>query len=184
LEKRVPKRIAFLGTSGAGKTTIGRELAKRLDCVFVEVDALQHRANWARASSGELGAVVRSALADHERWVIDGTCEREVGDFVSSRADVIVWLDLPLVLKLVRLFRRSWRRVRTREVLWNGNIETWRGVFVGRDAVLIHPVRKHFPQRREILRRSDAHKIVRLRTPREVERWLATTTGSPSLGRQ
>ena len=88
---QVAKRIALLETSGVGKTTVGRELAKRLECFFVEVDAFQHRANWARATPGELAAAIRTQLAAQERWVIDGICEREVGDFVSSQADLIVW---------------------------------------------------------------------------------------------
>ncbi len=83
-------RIALLGTSGAGKTTLGRELARRLGCVFVEVDALQHQANWVRATPDEVSAAVRPALTGKARWVIDGTCERELGDFVSAQADVIV----------------------------------------------------------------------------------------------
>jgi shikimate kinase len=37
----MPKRIAIVGGSGAGKTTLGRELAKLVDGVFVEVDAIQ-----------------------------------------------------------------------------------------------------------------------------------------------
>jgi adenylate kinase family enzyme len=174
-------RIALLGTSGAGKTTLGRELARRLGCVFVEVDALQHKANWVRATPDEVSAAVRAALAGKARWVIDGTCEREVGDFVSAQADVIVWLDLPLTVKLLRLLRRSWHRVRRQEVLWNGNTESWRDVFVGRDSVLMHPVRKHFPQRRHILGRPDAHKIVRLRTPRQVQEWLDGLDWSTSV---
>ena len=96
-------------------------------------------------------------------------------------ADVIVWLDLPLLVKLGRLVRRSWRRVRTREVLWNGNVETWRDVFVGRDAVLIHPLRTHHRSRRGTLARPDFGKIVRLRTPEAVERWLAEFPHPPSL---
>jgi adenylate kinase family enzyme len=168
-----PRRIAIIGTSGAGKTTLGRELGRRLGAVFVEVDALQHKAGWTRATAEELGASIRSALEHESRWVIDGLCEREVGDFVRGQADLIIWLDLPLLLKLVRLFRRSWRRVRRREVLWNGNVETWRDVFLGRDAVLVHPLRKHFPQRRQILARPDAIRILRLRSPRQVARWLA-----------
>jgi adenylate kinase family enzyme len=171
----------MLGTSGAGKSTLGRELATRLECVFVEVDALQHKANWVRASPDEVGAAVRAALDGHTAWVIDSTCQREVGDLISAQADVIVWLDLPLALKLVRLFRRSWRRVRTREILWNGNTESWRDVFIGRDSVLLHPLRRHFPQRREILARADTHKIVRLCTAWEVQQWLDTIGGPGSM---
>jgi len=169
----VPQRIAIVGGSGAGKTTLGRELAKLVGGVFVEVDAIQHRAGWSKASSEEIRAGIHQALEGRDRWVIDGTCEREVGNFISGTAEVIVWLDLPLAVKLVRLLRRSWRRVRGREVLWNGNVETWRDVFVGRDSVVAHPLRTHFRHRRRMLARPDHAKIVRLRSAREVDQWLS-----------
>jgi len=169
-----PRRIAIVGGSGAGKTTLGKRLAELVNGTFVEVDALQHKAHWTKASDEEIRSAVHAALDEKPSWVIDGTCEREMGDFISSRADVIVWLDLPLVVKLSRLLRRSWRRVRTREVLWNGNVETWRDVFVGRDSVVAHPLRTHFRHRRRMLTRSDQDKIVRLRSAREVDAWVSS----------
>lgn len=169
-----PQRIGILGTSGAGKTTLGREIARRMNTVFVEVDSIQHKAHWTKATIEELRAGIEARIGGRDSWVIDDTCRRELGDFVSGRLDVILWLDLPLLLKLGRLCRRSWRRVRTREVLWNGNFETWRDVFVGRDSVLVHATRAHFRDRRAMPARPDAHKILRLRTPSEVERWLSS----------
>jgi adenylate kinase family enzyme len=173
-----PRRIALIGTSGAGKTTLGREIARRLNTVFVEIDAIQHQAHWTKVTVEELRAGIEAQIGGRDRWVIDDTCRRELGDFVSSRLDVILWLDLPLLLKLGRLCRRSWRRVRTREVLWNGNVETWRDVFVGKDSVLIHATLAHFRHRRTFPVRPDAQKIVRLRTPSEVERWLSSTVSA------
>jgi adenylate kinase family enzyme len=169
-----PKRIAIVGGSGAGKTTLGRELAAIIHGVFVEIDAIQHKAHWEMASVEEIRAGIHAALEGQSTWVVDGICEREVGDFIAGRAEVIVWLDLPLAVKLIRLFRRSWRRVRTREVLWNGNVETWRDVFVGRDAVVVHPLRTHFRHRQRMLERSDRVKVVRLRSTQEVADWLST----------
>jgi adenylate kinase family enzyme len=170
----MPRRIAIVGGSGAGKTTLGKRLAELVGGVFVEVDAIQHQAHWRKASAEEIGAGIHEALEGKSNWVIDGICEREVGDFIVSRADVIVWLDLPLATKLVRLLRRSWGRVRTREVLWNGNVETWRDVFVGRDSVVAHPLRTHFRHRRRMLGRPDHTKIVRLRSASEVDAWVAS----------
>jgi adenylate kinase family enzyme len=167
-------RIAIIGTSGAGKTTLGRELARRIGAPFVEVDALAHKANWVPASNDELRAGIDAAIGGRDRWVIDGTYQRRLGDFVTGRADLIVWLDLQLPLKLVRLLRRSWRRVRQREELWNGNRETWRDVFVGGDSVMVWAIRAHFRDRRAWRRRPDQHKVLRLRTPAEVDGWLAT----------
>jgi adenylate kinase family enzyme len=174
-----PRRIAILGGSGAGKTTLARELARRLGGVFVELDAIQHKAGWQKASPDEIAAAVRAALEGQPVWVIDSTCKRELGTYVTDRADVIVWLDMPLLLKLSRLVRRSWRRVTRREVLWNGNQESWRDVLVGRDAVLIHPLRTHLRARRTILARAEYGKIIRLRSPAQLARWLAQFPVSP-----
>ncbi len=166
-------KIALLGASGAGKTTLGRELARRLGVTFVEGDALAHRANWVKASDDELCAGIKAAIAASDRWVTDATFERRLGDFVTARADLVVWLDLPLSTKLVRLWRRSWRRVRRREVLWNGNVETWRDVFVGGDSVMIGAIRRHVRDRLAWSKRLDRQTVLRLRTPAEVERWLS-----------
>ena len=168
------QRIAFLGTSGAGKTTVGRALAARLDAPFVECDAIRHKANWVQASAEELCAALEARIAAHERWVIDGTLQSRIGDYISGRADLLVWLDLPLLVKLARAGRRSWRRLRTGEELWNGNRETWRDAFFSRDSVVRYAIRAHFRDRRELPRPEHAHKTLRLRTVAEVERWLAT----------
>ena len=171
-------RIAIAGGSGAGKTTLARELARRIDGVFVEVDAIQHKADWIKATVGDVSIGIHAALDGQARWVIDSICEGEVGDFISSVADIIVWLDLPLAVKLRRLLQRSWRRVRGRELLWNGNVETWRDVFVGRDAVLVRPLLTHLRQRWRMLARHDHEKIVRLCSASEVNAWLATFPAS------
>jgi adenylate kinase family enzyme len=170
------RRIAIVGTSGAGKTTLGRALASRLAVPFVECDALAHQAGWRRASDDELRQRLDAALADHDGWVIDGTFQRRIGDFVSGRVELIVWLDLPLGLKLLRLCRRSWRRVTRRELLWNGNVETWRDVFVGGDSVLQYTVRAHLRDRRQWPNKPHWHKTLRLSTQAEVDRWLAAVT--------
>lgn len=169
-----PTRIAFLGRSGAGKTTLGRMVAARLAAPFVECDSIRHKANWAQASADELRAAIEARIGGHDRWVVDGTLQRHVGDLISGRADVLVWLDLPLPLKLWRAARRSWRRLRSGEELWNGNRETWRDAFFSRDSVIRYAIRAHFRDRRELPRREHAHKTLRLCTVDEVDRWLAT----------
>jgi adenylate kinase family enzyme len=169
------RRIAIIGTSSAGKTTLGREIARRMNTVFVEIDSIRHKAHWTKATVEELHAGIEVRIGGRDSWVIDDTCRRELGDFVSSRLDVILRLDLLLLLKLGRLCRRSWRRVCTREVLWNGNFETWRDVFVGKDSVLVHATRAHFRHRRTFSAGPVAQKILRLRTPSEVDRWLSST---------
>lgn len=95
---------------------------------FHELDALNHGPAWAEATPEELRARVEPLVAG-DAWVIDGTYRGKLGDLVLHRADVVVWLDLPLRIWLPRLLRRTVRRIVRREELWNGNRETWRGAF-------------------------------------------------------
>jgi adenylate kinase family enzyme len=166
-------RIVLKGTSGSGKTTLGRELARRLDAVFVELDALTHKAGWVEASDAELRAGVDAALAGRDRWVVDGNYDSKLGDRVLACADVIVWLDLPLGLKLWRVWGRTWRRLVRQETLWNGNRESWKGAFVGKSSLFGWLISSHFRHRREWPQKLAGRNVVRLCSVAEVERWLA-----------
>ena len=147
------RRVAIVGASGNGKTTLGRELARRLGVPFVELDALHHGPNWAEPPLEEFRARVEEATAG-DGWVVDGGYERKLGNLVLDRADTVVWLDLPLPLILGRLLRRTLRRIRTREELWAGNRESWRGAFWGGESLFAWTIKAHYRRRRERARRA------------------------------
>ena len=169
-----PRRISVKGTSGAGKSTFAAELADRLGLAYVELDALHHGPNWSAPTSDEFQARVREAMdAASGGWVIDGNYDTKLGETVAGAADTIVWLDLPLRVKLPRVWRRSLHRIRHRIELWNGNRETWRGLFFARDSVLVWMVRAHVRHRRRWPARfGGAPRLVRLRSAAEARRWL------------
>jgi adenylate kinase family enzyme len=167
------RRISIVGTAScSGKTTLGRELARRLDVPFVELDSLVQGPGWAETSDDELRALVEPILAT-DGWVIDGGYWGKLGDLVLRNADVIVWLDLPMRVWLPRLVRRTSARVIRREELWNGNRETLGRVF-GRDSLVWYALRNRARHRRVYPKRLAPFDVVRLRTPKEVARWLAT----------
>jgi len=168
------RRVNVKGTSGSGKTTFGQELARRLGVPFVELDALHHGPDWAEPTNDEFRARVREAIdAASEGWVIDGNYEAKLGDQVLGAADTIVWLDLPLRLKLGRLWRRTSYRLRNDVELWNGNRETWRNALWGRDSLFGWMLRTHFRQRGEWPRRFGGDpRFVRLRSDAEARSWL------------
>jgi hypothetical protein len=110
-------------------------------------------------------------------WVIDGNYEGKLGDLVLGEADTIVWLDLPFLVKVRRLWRRTMERVGGGVELWGGNKETWRGAFWGRDSLLWWMVKTHVKQKRRwpALFAGDP-RLVRLRSVKEARRWLDTTS--------
>jgi hypothetical protein len=177
------RRVAIIASASAnGKTTLGRALASRLDVPFVELDSLVHGPGWTEIADDALRAALEPTLG-LDGWVIDGTYQRKIGDLVLGAADLVVWLDLPLRVWLVRLVRRTWRRMRGRERLWNDNRETLRGAIGGWDSLFVFALRTHFRRRRVWPRELEAFPVLRLRSTAEVSRFLAGAASSPGRGR-
>jgi adenylate kinase family enzyme len=174
-------KIVVVGSSGSGKTTLARRLAGDLGLPHIELDALHHGPNWTEAPREEFRAAVRDAIAV-DGWVVDGNYYGKLDELVLEQADVVVWLDLPLAITLPRLLRRTLRRIRHRVELWNGNRETWRDAFLSRDSLFVWAVTTHRGRRRRYEARLSRYDIVRLRSSREAERWLAGYVEAQAAG--
>jgi hypothetical protein len=108
--------------------------------------------------------------------VIDGNYRNKLGDFVLTRGDTLVWLDLPLRVSLWRLARRTWRRLRTHEELWNGNREQLGNLIGLREGLFAWAVRSYFRHRAEVpvaAARNPHLQFVRLRSQRAADEFLA-----------
>ena len=169
------QRVAIVGTTGAGKTTLGRRLAARLGGDFIDMDVLNWGPDWTPAPVPVLRERVSAALAG-ERWVVAGNYNR-VRDIVWGRADTLIWLDYPLPVTLWRLFRRTVRRIFTQEELWGGNRERFRDQFASRDSLFLWALKTHYRRRREypadLARPEYGHlRVLRFRRPGALEKWL------------
>ena len=100
--------INVVGSTGSGKTTLARLLAKRLSIPHVELDAYRWERNWTSASDQVFRLRVSEAVKK-DGWVIDGNYSI-TRDLVWARADTVVWLDYTFGLVLLRLTRRILRR--------------------------------------------------------------------------
>jgi adenylate kinase family enzyme len=171
----VGRRFSVAGTSGAGKSTVGRAIASRLDLPYFELDSLFHGPNWSEPPPGEFQRRVLASIDGLDGWVVDGNYHSKLDELVLERADTFVWLDLPLRVSLRRIWRRTWSRILRREELWAGNRERIWTAFVKRESLVHWAVKSHFRHRREfpdLLERHPQLEVVRLRSPRDVERWL------------
>jgi adenylate kinase family enzyme len=165
-------KIAVVGTSGSGKTTVARRLAEHHGVPHVELDALHWGPSWTPCPTEEFRARVERATSS-PGWVADGSYHGKLGDSVLEQADFIVWLDLPFRTIARRIWLRTLRRIRTKEELWGGNRETWRDAFFSRDSLFVWVVTTHRSRRRRYLERLGRYEFVRLRSQAEIEAWLA-----------
>ena len=167
------KKVSVIASaSGSGKTTLSRELAGHLGAPFVELDALVHGPNWSETPDEELSHLLAPVLAG-DGWVIDGGYWGKIGDLVLTQADTVVWIDLPIRVWLPRLVRRTIRRLRCQEEIWNGNRETVRGAVWGRDALIPYALRAHYRHRRSYPVRLARYPVVRLRSQSEIDAFLS-----------
>lgn len=121
-----PLRIHLVGGSGAGKTTLGRRLAERLQLPFIDLDELFWEPGWREVGHAELAR----RLAPHlpgAGWVVTGNYFATTEVLVWPRATHLVLLDLPYPLLLRRTLWRTLVRGVTGAPCCNGNRESvWR----------------------------------------------------------
>jgi adenylate kinase family enzyme len=170
-------RIVIVGTTGSGKSTLAEVLARQLDLAFVDLDALHWEPNWKAAEPDIFRERVRTALRV-DRWVVGGNYSK-ARDIIWTQADTLVWLDYPLWLSQWRLFKRTLKRVITREELWGtGNVETWRNAFRPNDNLFQWAVtsrRKHHAEYPVLFTQPEYRhlQVFRLHSPAETHRWCA-----------
>ncbi len=171
------QRIVIVGSTGSGKTTLATAIGQHRAIPHVELDGLHWEANWTEAPDAVFRARVAEVLMG-DRWVVDGNYS-QVRDLVWPRADTIIWLDYPFHIVFARLWRRTMRRIYTRETLWHDNRERFWVQFFHRDSIFLWLLRSYRRRKREmpqmLARPENAHlAVIHLRTPRETARWLAT----------
>lgn len=173
------QRVAVVGSSGSGKTTVASAIAAALSIPHLELDSVFHQPNWRELPSDVFQDTVRS-FTDRDSWIIDGNYTRHgIADIVWPRADTIVWLDLSRSQTMRRIVPRTLRRIARSEELWNGNCERWTKLVDPRpeENVILWAWTRHPTVRREYATRFAAARgshvtLVRLRTRAEIDEFV------------
>jgi adenylate kinase family enzyme len=167
-----PRRILIAGVSGSGKSTLARRIAAKLSLPYTEIDGLYHGESWTPREAFRTD--VETATAG-DRWVIEWQYH-EVRALLAARADSLIWLDYPMAVSLARVIRRTVRRSVSRETLWNGNVEPrLRTFFTDEDHIVRWAIKTRSNYRNQVPELAASHpnlQVVRLRSQRQLERWL------------
>ena len=170
-------RVVVVGVTSSGKSTLAERLANCFDLHFIELDALNWEPNWQAAPLEVFRARVEKAT-QAEKWVVAGNYH-VVRDLIWPKAEVLVWLDYPLLTVLWQLTHRTFKRWWTKELLWGTNRESlWKHFKIWSADSLYHWLFKTYWRRkrefRNLLSRPEYRhlKLIRFQHPRETNEWL------------
>ncbi len=162
-------RIAIVGCSGGGKSTLARALGAALGLPVVHLDALFWKPGWVESDPEPFRACVDAALAG-KQWVSDGTFT-SVADINLARADTIVWIEQSTALCLWRAFRRVLTSLgRTRADLAEGCPEKFDLAFYHYIATWNRLARPRLQSAIDVF--GPHARLIRLSNDREIAAWL------------
>lgn len=109
------KRVMIIGGAGSGKSTAARMIGEALGLPVYHMDRdVYWLPGWQERPDAERRRIVGRIVAQ-EAWVFEGSYS---GTFQQrlDRAEMLVWLDVPVWRRSLRVVRRSfkgWGRVRS-----------------------------------------------------------------------
>lgn len=100
-------KIYIIGIVASGKTTLAKDLSKKLNIKYYELDCIVHHKTetrrYTRTSEQQLEVITDiDSIGD---WIIEGTY-RESCHYLFDMADKIVFLDTPLWKRKYRILLR------------------------------------------------------------------------------
>ena len=162
----VVKRVAVVGSGGAGKTTFANELSRRTGLPVVHLDHLYWKPGWVETSKDEW-RVVQDKRLNAEEWIVDGNYSGTF-DIRFRRADTIIVLAASRSRCISRVLRRTLvnhgRSVQAEgcpeRIDWKFLKWVWRYPKNSRPLLDV-AIREH----------GGASRLIELRTPREVAKF-------------
>ncbi|MDE6656383.1 MAG: hypothetical protein K2J85_05260 [Anaeroplasmataceae bacterium] len=107
-------KIAIIGFSGTGKSTLARKLSKFYTIPCLHLDACHFKPNWVERTDEDMTSIVSKFLSENTDWIIEGNYIRICKERFEE-ADLVIYLSynrfscLKNVIHRYRTFKNSTR---------------------------------------------------------------------------
>ena len=167
------RKILVIGSGGAGKTTFARRLGELRNIEVLHLDSLYWNPGWVETPKPEWLKTVEELVA-RDAWIMDGNYSGTL-DLRLRACDTVIFLDLGRAICLWRVLKRWMRyRNRSRPDMAAGCHEQFNPEFI---LWVWNYRRRTRPKVIKMLREnSGGKKVIWLRSPADVERYLADVT--------
>lgn len=166
------QKICIVGGSGSGKSTLARELGRLTGLPVVHLDQHYWSDGWQAPALDEAWRATHRGLIQGDRWIVDGCYTSTLAERIDA-CDTVIHLDLPRWRCMFRVLKRTaMSHGQVRADLAEGCPERF-------DSEFLHYVWNFGETYRPRIMRAlegwrGRRRIVTLRSPRQVRRWLAS----------
>ena len=94
----------IIGQPGSGKSSLARVLGERVGLPVHHVDKIHWKSGWVERDRDEKLHLISKVEAE-SHWIIEGGLSKTWENRVS-RADTLIWLDVPLAIRAWRVLKR------------------------------------------------------------------------------
>lgn len=170
-------RIMVMGVSaGVGKSTFARKLGNKLDIEVHHLDTLYWEPEWVEASLEDFRAR-QKAIVTLDHWIIEGNYSHTY-EIRAQNADTIIYLELPLIVCLYRVFKRWFLNIeKTRPDMGVGCKEKLDYKFVKFICTTYYARKKKMRARFQGFKEMNSEKnVITLTNQKEIQLYIETLT--------
>lgn len=163
------KKVAVIGICASGKSVFGRELAERAGLPLFHMDNLYWRGKWEAVPEREY-LEKEKELIKKDEWIIEGYVDEKESERLKV-ADLVLYLDYSGIRVFWRTIRRWWKhRHVARPELHEQAVDS-----ISLRDLWVALFRRERPGIEAALREVDQSKVVRFRSPQELQKFINTT---------
>jgi adenylate kinase family enzyme len=165
------KKVAVFGNTGGGKSTLARQLSEITELPLYPLDKIQYQAGGVEIPH-EQYLDLHSDLLNQDEWIIDGFGCMDSAWERFTRADTLIYIDLPLLMHYWWVTKRLFQGLFKNPEGWPEHSPIWKGSLNSyRVLSLCH--RRLTPRYRQLVEESRSSKRVHhLRSLKDIEKFI------------